>query len=69
MIGVAFRRDGVPVVVVVMVLQLFPITVRNVVVVQGLWLLWRLHSGPLPLCMCTGIMVSLMDVGPRLGMI
>ena len=32
-------------------------------------MLWRLHSGPLPLCMCTGIMVSLMDVGPRLGMI
>ena len=34
--GVAFRGNGVPVVVVVMVLQLFPITVRNFVVVQGL---------------------------------
>ena len=66
---VAFRRNGVLGVVVVVILQLFPITVRDVVVFHGLWLLWRLHSGPLPLCMCTGIMVSLMELGPRLGMI
>ena len=66
---VAVRRNGVLGVVVVVILQLFPITVRDVVVVHGLWLLWRLYSGPLPLCMCAGTIVSLMELGPRLGMI
>ena len=61
--------DGVLGVVVVVILQLFPVTVRDIVVVNGLMILvvlWNLHSGPLPLCMCTGVIHSLMDMIPRL---
>ena len=61
--------NGVLGVVVVVILQLFPITVRDILIVCGLvkllWLL-GLHSGPLPLCIGIGVIGSLMEVVPRL---
>ena len=64
------RRNGVLGVVVVVILQSFPITVRDIVIVCGLMrllLLWRLHSGPLPLCI--GVIGSLMEMVPRLNVL
>ena len=63
---VVVKRNGVLGVVVVVVLQLFPVTVRDIVVVHRLVKLLRLHSGPLPLCIGIGVIGSLMDVVPRL---
>ena len=66
------RRNGVLGVVVVVILQFFPITVRDIVVVSRLMrllLLWRLRSGPLPLCICIGAIGSLMEMVPRLNML
>ena len=61
--------DGVLGMVVVVILQFFPITVRNILIVNKLvklLRLLRLHSGPLPLCIGIGVIGSLMDVVPRL---